>query len=317
MTSHAATAFPAAPPPRELRPAHERIGYLPVRLHRQATPPAGLRYALTSFWEERWPGRVQRTTIEKSLTLHYAPDATGGGRLTYRADPPKLCKPDLTALETILLLLAPLYQHLELTVAPTGQLLALHNHEAIRRTWAAIRPELLRRAGGGEDEFTQLLLASVEAQLQVPAQLLASLAFDYAFAFLLPDCYGQLLEGDYYYPRARELPKFFADSALCLHERLALQPAAVGRVALQSRGTLDAARTNLAAVARQVDAARQAVDATAPTTDPATLRADYEATYQLDAATGWPLLLDASVRCYAAATYSKEYFLRLEQLPPL
>lgn len=294
---------------------------LPVRLVLQATPPAGVRYALTSFWEARHADRVQRTTLEKEVTLHYVPTGAATARLTYREAPPVLRKPDLSAFEKAVLLLASLYQHLELDVSATGQLLALRNHAAVLATWQAVEQELVRRSGG-EDDVTQDLRTAVHALLQDPANLLASLGYDYAFGWLLPDFYGQRFESGWRYTQPRCFGRFFAAADLWFAERLELYPApADGQATLQLRGTLDTTRTDLAAVAEQVDAEREAASGTgpapAPPTDPATVSATYEATYQLDQATGWPVALDVSVRCQAGAGYSKDYFFRLEQLPAL
>ena len=289
--------------------------YLPVRLALRVTPPGGLPYALTSFWETRHAGRVQRTTIEKNLTLSYELLFNGMGRLTYLAAPPMLRKPDPSALEKALVLLASLYQRLELLVSADGQLLSLQNHAAILETWQAVQQEMVRRSGG-EDEVTQVLLTSLSQQLQDPASLLESLRYDYAFALLLPDFYQQRFESGYRYEQLRVFPRFFADADLWVSEQLEVgAPAAPGQATLHLRGTLDASRTDLAAVAQQVDAERAAAGAASPPTDPAALHAGYEATYQLDQATGWPLALDASVWCQAGSAYRKEYFLRLEQLP--
>jgi len=314
----------AVPPTTTLPPAtrravpnpHPEAYSLPVRLALQATPPDGLRYALTSFWEERHAGqRVQRTTIEKALTLYFKPASAGLGHLTYLAAPPALRKPDPSAFEKVVLLLASLYQHLELSVSPAGHLVALHNYPAILATWEAVQQELIRRSGG-DDDVTQQLLASVGALLQSPANLLASLSYDYSFGWLLPDFYAQRFESGWRYEQPRCFARFFAGADLWFTERLevGLAPAA-GQVALHLRGQLDASRTDLLAVAEQIDAERAAAGAEAPATSPAMVSADYEATYLLDQATGWPVALDASVRCQAGTDYRKEYFFRLEQLP--
>ena len=294
---------------------------LPVRLVLQATPPAGVRYALTSFWEARHGGRVQRTTLEKEVTLHYAPTGAGRARLTYREAPPVLRKPDPSAFEKAVLLLASLYQHLELDVSATGQLLALRNHAAVLETWQTVEQELIRRSGGGDD-VTQDLRTAMHALLQDPANLLASLSYDYAWGWLLPDFYGQRFESGWRYTRTQCFGRFFAAADLWFAERLELGDApAEGQATLLLRGTLDTTRTDLAAVAQQMDAEREAAGAASAApmapTDPAAVSAAYEATYQLDRATGWPVALDVSVRCQAGAAYSKEYFFRLEQLPAL
>ena len=323
--SPAPVPLPAGTRRAERHPYAEGYGP-PVRLALQATPPAGLRYALTCFWEARHAGRVQRTTLEKVLTLHYLPVSAHLAHLTYREAPPVLRKPDTSAFEEAVLLLASLYQHLELDVAPTGQLLALRNHADVLATWRAVEPELVRRSGG-DDDVTQALQAAMNTLLQDPAALLASLGYDYAFGWLLPGFYGQRLEGGWRYTQPRCFGRFFAEADLWFTERLALGSApAAGQTTLHLGGPLDTTRTDLAAVARQVDAERAAAstadpaagaDPTLAATDPATISGAYEATYQLNQATGWPLALEASVRCQAGTEYSKEYFFRLEQLPAL
>ena len=309
---------PAAPSARRAVPNPHPEGYcLPVRLALHATPPGGVRYALTSFWEARHAGQVQRTTIEKALTLHFEWASAGHGHLTYQAAPPHLRKPDPSAFEKALLLLATLYQHLELDVSPAGQLLALRNYAAILAAWQAVQQELVQRSGG-EDDVTQQLLASVGGLLQTPANFLVSLGYDYTFGWLLPDFYGQRFESGWRYEQPRCFARFFAAADMWFAEQLELGPApAAGQVALHLRGQLDASRTDLAAVAEQVDAERVAAGIVAPATSPTAIAGAYEATYLLDQATGWPVALDASVWCQAGPDYRKEYFFRLEQLPAL
>ena len=288
----------------------------PLRLRREPTPPTGLRYALTSYWETRLAGPVRRTTLTKTLTLHWQPLPGGLARFTYHAAPPQFQQPDLSSFERVLLRLTDLYQHLELRATAAGQLVDLDNFAAIAQTWAELRAELRQRSGG-EDELTQTLVTGLDAQLaEGAAPLLDSLRLDYAFAFLLPDVYGPRWESGWRYEQARAFPHFFTDIDLWVNEQLELgAPTAAGHPTLHLRGPLDAQRTDLAAVARQIEAERLAADPAADLTNSAPPQAHYEATYQLDPATGWPLALEASVRCQAGALYSKEYFLRLEQVP--
>lgn len=321
-------AGPAPPPlasfgPRAAQP-HPNPGAVhpAVRLARQPIPAGGLRYALTSYWEERRASAApQRTLLTKTLTLGWEAQPAGQALVDYRAEAPRLRKPDLSAYERTLLVLADLYQHLVLRASPAGQLVAILNQEELRQTWATARAELTRRSGGGEDEFTQLLVAGVEAQLAQPTAVLASLRFDYAFGLLFANLYQQRFESGWRYGQAQCFAHFLPDTDLWFAERLEVgAPAGPGRAALRVSGLLDAARTDLAAVAQQVDAAlalaASPAGPPAPPTDPAALRGTYEATYDLDAATGWPRLLEASVCCRAGEAYRKEYFLRLELLPP-
>lgn len=289
--------------------------HAPARLVLHAVP-AGVSYAVVSFWEERLPGAVTRTTIEKKVHLTVARQG-GHLRVAYAAAPPVLRQPDLSSFERVLLLLAELYQRLELRVTPAGQIADVLNGAEVRHTWERVRQELVRRSGGG-DEFTQILMAGLDEQLRRPGALLASLRLDYFFGFLLPNVYEQRFESGFRYGQARCFPQFFAGQDLWFGERLELAPpTAPERVALRLRGQPDPARTNLAAVARQLDAARRllAPDAQAATTPPQALCLAYEATAELDAATGWPVSVEASVRCGVTDGYGKEYFIRLEQLP--
>jgi len=259
---------------------------------------------------------VKRTTLEKKLVL--TGELVGKGpvlRCLLTTTQSTFQKPDPTALEKTLLLLATLYQHLELDVSPAGSLLALHNQAQVRQTWPQVQAELVHRSGG-EDSVTQRLLAGVDQQLQHPAQLLASLRFDYALGFLWPNFYQQRFEREYRYGQTRCFPLFFPDTDCWFSERLEVgEPPTAGQVKLLLRGALDATRTDLPAVARQVDATLAAAGngANRPPTTPAAVQGTFEAVYQLDATTGWPVCLDASVCCRANEEYSKEYFLRLEQ----
>ncbi|WP_223648593.1 hypothetical protein [Hymenobacter psoromatis] len=311
-------ASPALPPaPRRAVPyPHAAAQHPPVRLTRQPTPPTGLRYALASYWEVRQAGQVRRTTLTKTLTLHWQPLPSGLARFSYYAAAPAFQQPEVPSLERILLRLADLYQHLELRATAAGQLVGLDNFAAITQTWAGLRAELRARSGG-DDELTQALMTGLDAQLAEPGPLLASLRLDYAFAFLLPDVYGPRWESGWRYEQTRAFPHFFTDTDLWVSEQLEVgPPTAAGYPTLHLRGPLDAVRTDLAAVAQQIGAERLAADPAADLTDPPLPQARCEATYALDPATGWPLALDASVRCWAGDSYSKEYFLRLEQLPP-
>jgi hypothetical protein len=322
-----ALVLPEAPAPRSgaagyaprRAEAHPYAAVLqpPTRLALRALPTA-LAYTSLSFWEERVPGEVKRTTIEKEIKLT-ATAQPGYLRVDYTAAP-ALRKPDLSSFERVLLLLAELYNHLELHVTPTGQLAALGNQEEVQQTWARVKQELALRSGG-EDDFTQVLVAGLDEQLGRPGALLASLRFDYFFGFLLQTIYEQQFEGNFRYGQARCFPQFFAGTDLWFWERLELAaPTAPARVAVRLTGLLDAAQTDLAAVAQQLVAAQLLAAPAGPALPlpaPEDLRIAYEATAELDAATGWPLFVEASVRCgIADASYSKEYFIRIEQRNP-
>lgn len=304
--------------PRQVEP-HPWPGAVlaPVRLELGPLPVAQA-YVVSSFWEERLAdGVVQRTSIEKTFRLS-ATRHPGHIVLSYAATgPPTLRKPDLTALEKAMLLLSDLYQRLELQVAPDGQLLAVLNQAEVQQTWERVRTELIQRSGG-EDAVTNLLLSGIDEQLQQPQSLLASLRYDYLFGFLLKNIYQQRFESDRRYEQAQIMPHFFAGVDLWCWERLELAlPPAPGRVALYLSGTLDRDRTELAAVTQQMLAAQAAAAGQSPAAplvaaNPADLCFAYDATYDVDVATGWPVSVEASIRCWLPAMYSKEYFLRLE-----
>lgn len=283
--------------------------------------PEGLAYTVVSYWEERLPGQVQRTTLGKTIRLVATRQPTSSLLLTYEAAPPIFQKPDVSSFERVLLLLADLYQRLELRLTPLGQVAQVLNEPAIHQTWARVKAELVRRSGG-EDEFTQVLVQGLVEQLRRPGTVLASLRLDYFFGFLLQNVYGQRFETGFRYGQPRCFPQFFAGLDLWFTERLELAvPSGPERVALRLTGQPDPARTNLVAVAEQVAAAQQLLapagsDASAAPVLPEALRFAYEASAELDAATGWPVRVEAAVRCWVPGGYSKEYFLRLEQQDP-
>jgi hypothetical protein len=148
----------------------------PVRLSLQPVP-AGLAYDVVSYWEERLPGEVKRTTIEKRIRVA-AVARPGYLQVSYAAGPPMLRKPDLSSYDNTLLLLAELYRHLELRVTPAGDLTGVLNQAAIEQTWGQVKQELVRRSGG-EDACTKMLLEGLDEQLPQPGAVLASLRFDY------------------------------------------------------------------------------------------------------------------------------------------
>ena len=289
----------------------------PARLALQPLPTK-LSYSVVSFWEVRLPGQsAQRTTLTRNISLLAMPAPGGSLRVSYNTTLPAFQQPDLSSYERVLLAMGSLYQQLELRVLPTGQLDSLLNEAAVHQAWATAKQALLSRSGG-DDEFTQVLVQGVEQQLARPGKLLASLHLDYLFGFLWQNVYGQRFESEFRYEQPRCFPRFFTGTDLWFSERLELLPPAAGHVVLRMSGPLDAVRTNLAAVHQQLNTEREKAGLLpSPAAQLAALRGEYTATCQLDLATGWPVALEASVRCYANDAYSKEYFLRLEQLPAL
>jgi hypothetical protein len=280
--------------------------------------PVVHEYAVSSFWEERpVGGAVQRNSIEKKIRLG-AMRQSNGLVLSYRAiSPPVLRKLDPTALEKAVLLLAELYQKLEIQATLDGRLVAVLNQAEVQQLWQGVRAELIHRSGG-EDEVTQLLLDGVDEQLQLPQSLLTSLRYDYVFEFLLKNIYQQRFESGQRYGQALVLPRFFAEADLWCWERLELAPPTTpGRAALRLSGVLDRDQTDVTAVIQQMLGAQAAAAPHSPAPadpDPAHLRFAYEAAYEVDMATGWPVSVEASIRCWLPDVYSKEYFLRLESV---
>lgn len=169
---------------------------------------------------------------------------------------------------------------------------------------------------GETEELTTALRVAVAAQVAAPTRLLSSLHHDYAYHLLVANLYHQRFESGLGYVQPRSFPHFLPDTALHFHERLELGvPAAPGRATVLVSGQLDEQRTDRAAVARQVAAALAlAKPAASPVPDPVTLTFTYQARYDLDAATGWPVSVTATVACQSPAGYAKEYDLTIQQL---
>lgn len=322
MAYPASSAAPALTPapagraaPARARPT-ERLAnpgpfQLPVRLDLHAHPQP-LHYDVTTRWEERRGNDVTRTIVHKQVTLSSVPHGTNL-LLTWATAPPLLRKPDLLAMEEIALLLAGIYQKLVIETSAAGEFLTLANHAEILAAWAAIEQELLARYGA-EEALTSALRAGVAAQVRDPAALLHSLRHDYAYHLLLGDLYGQRFESGLGYGQRRAFPHFLPDTALHVHERLELgAPGAPGRATVLVRGWPDEARTDRAAVARQAETALGLVGVVAAP-DPAALAFDYRASYDLDAATGWPVAVGATIGCQSPAGYAKEYDLTIQQV---
>ena len=102
-------------------------------------------------------------------------------------------------------MLADLYQRLELRVTPAGHMMDVLNTTEMQQTWEKVKSELVRRPGG-EDEFTQVLIAGLDEQLSRPGVVLASLRLNYFFGFLLQNLYGQRFKTGFRYAQARSFP---------------------------------------------------------------------------------------------------------------
>lgn len=303
----------AMPVPASLFPvalAGPLVASSPTRL-RLRPPAKGLTYASTTTWEEFAAGTIcQTSTLRQELTLSGQPPPAGG-TLTVQASPPLREPPGNPEppepLELLAQRLAVLYDQLELAVAPSGQLLAVLNHAQIAQRWQTLRAEL---AAGQlpADAMTPYLLDFCDRQLADPARLLRSLAFDYRYAALVGDFYDQPLGGPTPAPRPPQVfAQFFAGGGLWFSQALTTEPA-TGGVVLHVRGTLDAARTDVAAITRQL-AARLPAGAELPA-----LRGHYTATHELEAATGLPRRVELTVAARLGEYYNKQYHLLLERL---
>ncbi len=307
---------PRTPTPR---PSRGEPLQLPVRLMLSPLPQP-VAYTATTRWEERLGKEVKRTIVTKHLTLGAAPEPAGPGIvLTLATAPPALRGPDRTPTEEVLLLLAGLYQHLVLRVSASGRVLALANEADIRRTWEEIKAALVARYGD-DDPLTASLRSALDAQLYLPGSVLASLRYDYAYELLVANLYQQRFESEAGYTQPKAFPQFFAGADLHFHECLTLgMPTAPNRVTLHLRGQPDEQRIDRLAVAEQVAAllslGAEQQPANQPAVDPAGLEFSYCATYDVDAATGWPVTVEAVVNCrYPAAKFAKEYDLTIERL---
>jgi hypothetical protein len=319
-------AMPSPSPPfssplrrAEAHPTAEPV-LLPARVAWQPLPTPRAYRAL-SYWEERSGRAVRRTTVERTVRVTAAAQPTAWA-VVLEADPPVLHAPDPTALERALLLLAGVYQRLALHLTPAGEVRGLLNHADVQRAWPAIRQAVVDRTGG-EDPVTRVLLEAGDAGVAAPDRLLASLRHDYFYDALLGGNYQHYFEHGLRFSQPRRFCGFFDGADLWCHDHLTLAaPAAPGRVALRSRGGLDAARTDLPAVRRgMADARRLGGPPAGPNApaqpaapDPADVHAAFAADYDLDA-TGWPVAVEWSVRCWVPGVYSKEYALRLTLLP--
>lgn len=319
MLTPAPTSAPAGFAPRRAVP-HPNPGapQLPVLLRLLPTPPEGVAYAVTTYWEERFGDATRRDPVlTHTLTLHAEPADAGHWTVTLDATVPVFSKPDLSALEQVVQQLSTLYRQLVLRLTPNGRPVALLNHAQILGTWQHLRQHLLDRSGGGTDEATQIIVTDLDALLQEPGPLLASLRYNYLYEALLANCYEQRFQSGMRYEHPRRFAHFFADTNLWLAERLSVAaPPAPGRVALHCDGSLDEARTDRPRLAQGIDAAWVAAGTTdRPATAPATVQVSYDAAYDFDAASGWPVAVELSVRCRAGQDYHKEYFLSLTHLP--
>ncbi|WP_046245618.1 hypothetical protein [Hymenobacter terrenus] len=272
---------------------------------------AEIAYTIRSEWAEFVVGDRRLTSLEKTVGLHLT-QAETKWQLRLRTSASVLHKADRTSFDEIGLRLADLYADLELALAPTGKLVGLVNHAAIRARWAGLRQELASRYPE-PSALVDALVAGVDRQLAHPAGLESSLAYDYLYAALPGSFYAQLFADNCQYTRARTFPQFFDGLALHFIETLRLADAGPsGQVVLRLRGTLDAAATDVAAVAEYLRATLGQSAAIAP----ADVLFSYEATHSFAPGTGLPAEVHLTVRCAYRELYCKEYHLTFTPILP-
>lgn len=276
-------------------------------------PPATARYAATLSWEAYAGGDYQLTTIGREVTLTVQPSGAGLA-VEFAAGPPTLTKnQDPEPLEEFALRLAALYKRVRVQVAPTGELLALLNHEELLQNSRPLLAEL-RAATLADDQVTPALLDFAERQLRSPDSILGSLQQDYLYQTLLPGFYNRPLDNQT--ARPRQFVNFFDKTPLWFAEQATVLPdPATGQLRVRLHGALDRQQTNLAAVQAHLAAALQlaAPSGAAPEALP-TPHFHYEATYTLAAATGLPQQAALTVYVRAGQLVNKEYNLTLTQL---
>jgi hypothetical protein len=163
------------------------------------------------------------------------------------------------------------------------------------QAWTELRAELLAESPTGEPLLASLLTA-VDQQVTDPQAVLRSLRYDYLYQALAGGWPTPPLLGAWSAERPRGFAAFLPGADLWFTEQVRTE---LATQALAVRGTLDPARTTLAAWPLSADA-----------TDPPP-HAGYEADVRLDAATGLPTYLDLTVFVRQAAAYNKQYTLTL------
>jgi hypothetical protein len=274
-----------------------------VTLALQPTPEE-VSYAVRAEWSEFVAGKRQLIGLEKTVGLRLT-QSEAARQLALRTSPPVLHKPDRNSFDELGLRLADLYADLLLALAPTGEPRALVNHAAVRARWAHLRQELTSRYPV-PSEVVATLVAGVDRQLVRSAGLAPSLSYDYLYAALPGGFYGQPFATDCQYTRAKTFPQFFDGLDLHFAETLRLADAdPSGQVVLRLRGALDAAATDVAAVAERLRGrlGQQAAVAAAD------VLFSYEATHAFGPGTGLPAEVRLTVRCTYQDLYCKEYHL--------
>ena len=167
--------------------------------------PETICYEAVIGWETYVNGEYHTSTITKQVALRLQALPEGGFDLDLRTSPPVLAKPeDRQSLESVALQLAALYEWLVIQVAPSGQFLAVSNHDAVCRTWEALARTLQEAAAAG-DRITPTLLQFIGQQLQDPSKFLFSLRHDYLYQTLVFDHYDQPAEQPEHSPAVCQL----------------------------------------------------------------------------------------------------------------
>ena len=185
-----------------------------------------------------------------------------------------------------------------------GQVVALLNQPAIAATWQGLQAEL-RAWLGADSALLAAVAPGINQQVGTSGRLLTSLRYDYFYALLLRTPGPE-----------RAYPEFVDATSLYFveQETLALAPAP-GQWSRLAAGRLDEARTDRAAVARQLDAALVRQGHTASPTPATGLRFTSRTHTVGEVATGWPVTVESTLSCACPGSgYAKEYDLTIVRL---
>jgi len=271
------------------------------------------RYAATVTWETFANGAYEVATIQKEVHLFVQPNGQGYA-LDFRTSGPALTKPeDLEPLENMALRLSALYEWVSVQAAPTGEVGALLNHEALLQTWTRLSQEV-QAATPEEDQVTSTMLQFLTAQVQSPASFLRSLQHDYLYQTLLPAVYEQPLSSTGKSPRTRQFSNFFDKTSLWFLEQLVLLPTSTTEhLLLRLSGNLDAQKTDLTAVHEHIAQDLHLATGTEAAALPAP-HFHYEATYRFELTTGLPASIELILYARAGQLYSKAYTLTISRV---
>lgn len=221
----------------------------------QLRPSAAAEYRAVQKWKTFLAGKQQLLTVTKQLGLGIR---AWGDRyeLHFATTAPQLIRQDdLQPLEQLALRLAALYESVVVEASPTGQFLAVLNHEQLLSTWQTLRSGLLATTTD-DDALTVFLVEFLDRQLPDPANVLQSLRQDYVYQTLVHDIYAQPLMAGCAEGRIREFPRFFPQQSLHFFEHCTeIERTVAGRVQLSFRGVLDVARTDVAGIGQVMAAA--------------------------------------------------------------